>query len=141
MSDTNLVVLTGNVGSDPETRTFKNGGSVARFRMATNRHYTKDGERQKVTAWHSITVQQPKLVEIVERYVKKGSRITVIGRLQDRKYEKDGETRYAYDVEVSYDGQINLEPGGERSDNGGDWGGPPKMADNNIGPGEDDIPW
>src|SRR5277367_6797208 len=96
----NKVALLGNVGKDPEIRSFQNGGKVANFTLATSESW-KDkatGEKKSKTEWHNIVVQNEKLVEIVAKYVKKGSKVHVEGKLETRKYTKDGSDRYIAEV-------------------------------------------
>jgi single-strand DNA-binding protein len=96
----NKVTLLGNVGKDPEIRTFQNGGKVANFTLATSESW-KDkatGEKKSHTEWHNVVVQNEKLVEIVEKYVKKGSKLHIEGKLETRKYNKDGGDRYITEV-------------------------------------------
>jgi Single-strand binding protein family len=87
----NKVTLLGNVGKDPEIKTFQDGGKVASFSLATTDSW-KDkatGERKSATEWHNIVVKSEGLIGIVEKYVKKGSKLHVEGKLQTRTYEKD----------------------------------------------------
>ena len=96
----NKVTLLGNVGKDPDIRTFQNGGKVANFTLATSESW-KDkatGEKRNHTEWHNVVVQNEKLVEIVEKYVKKGSKLHIEGKLETRKYSKDGGDRYITEV-------------------------------------------
>ncbi len=94
----NKVILIGNVGNDPEVTYVKEDVPVAKFRIATNETYkNKDGERVTNTEWHSIVVWRG-LAKVVEKYVKKGSKLYVEGKLTHRKYEKDGETKYFTEI-------------------------------------------
>ncbi len=97
----NKVILIGNLGRDPEIRSFQNGGRVASFSIATSETW-KDkatGERKEKTEWHRISVLNDKLVEVVERYVKKGSKLYVEGQLETRKYtDKDGQEKFTTEV-------------------------------------------
>lgn len=99
MNSLNEVKLIGNLTKDPEIKAFQNGGSLASFSIATNRTYkTDDGEKKDVPEFHNV-VCFGKLVEIVEKYLKKGNKAYVCGRLQTRSYEaKDGTTRYSTEV-------------------------------------------
>ena len=95
----NKVILIGNVGKDPETRQI-NETTLSTFSLATTEKW-KDGER---TDWHTVKVWG-KLSEIVEKYVKKGMKVCIVGRIRYDKLEKDGETKYftsikAYDLEM-----------------------------------------
>lgn len=96
MSGVNKVIVLGNVGNDPEIRYMPNGNAVASFSIATSEQW-KDkntGEKKEATEWHNITIFG-KLAEIVEKYVKKGSKLYIEGKLKTDKYEKDGVTKYS----------------------------------------------
>ncbi len=96
----NKVILIGNLGRDPEVRRLENGGIVANFPMATTETYTdrNTGERREITDWHNIVVWRG-LAEVVEKYVKKGTKLYVEGRLKTRSWtDKDGNTRYTTEV-------------------------------------------
>lgn len=96
MSGVNKVIVLGNVGNDPEIRYMPNGNAVASFSIATSEQW-KDkntGEKQERTEWHNITIFG-KLAEIVEKYVKKGSKLYIEGKLKTDKYEKEGVTHYS----------------------------------------------
>ena len=91
----NSVRLYGNVGQEPEIKTFDNGNKVAKFSLATTEKFRDSkGEMTEETTWHNLVVWG-KQSEIVEKYVKKGERLIVEGRLTNRSYEaKDGSKRY-----------------------------------------------
>ncbi|MEH0158090.1 single-stranded DNA-binding protein [Limibacter armeniacum] len=94
----NKVILVGNLGRDPEVRHLESGTSVATFPIATTESYTdRDGNKQSMTEWHNIVLWRG-LATVAERYLKKGSKIYVEGRLTTRSYEKDGVTRYVTEV-------------------------------------------
>lgn len=96
----NRAEILGNVGADPDIRSLNNGSKVANFRVATSESW-KDkstGEKKERTEWHSIVIWNEGLVGIVEKYVKKGSKILVEGELQTRKWEKDGVDRYSTEI-------------------------------------------
>jgi len=96
----NKVILVGNLGKDPEIRSFPNGGRVANFSIATSESW-KDkatGERKERTEWHRISVLNEVLIGVVEKYVKKGSKLYIEGQLETRKYEKDGRDVYTTEV-------------------------------------------
>lgn len=107
----NKVILIGNVCRDPETRSFANGGRVASFSLATNETWkSKDGEKKERSEFHRISVMNDKLVDVVERYVKKGSRILLTGQLETRKWtDKDGVEKYTTEVVIRpFRGEITL---------------------------------
>lgn len=98
MAGLNKVMLIGNLGKDPEVRHLENGTTVANFSIATSEKWTdKGGEVHEKTEWHNIVVWR-KLAEIVEKYVKKGTKVYVEGKLQTRPWEKDGVTRYTTEI-------------------------------------------
>ncbi|MCT4561420.1 MAG: single-stranded DNA-binding protein [Crocinitomicaceae bacterium] len=96
----NKVILIGNLGKDPEVRKLENGATVANFPIATSESYTdrNSGERKEITDWHDIVVWRG-LAEVVEKYVRKGTKIYVEGRLKKRSWQdKEGQTRYTTEV-------------------------------------------
>jgi single-strand DNA-binding protein len=107
----NKVTLLGNVGKDPEIRTFQNGGKVASFSLATSESW-KDkttGEKKSATEWHNIVMHGDGLVGIAEKLIKKGSKLHIEGKLETRKWEKDGVTRYTSEIVLRpYSGEIVL---------------------------------
>jgi single-strand DNA-binding protein len=110
----NRVILVGNLGSDPEIRSFQNGGRVANFSIATSESW-KDkntGERKERTEWHRISIVNEALVVVVERFLKKGSKVYLEGQLETRKYEKDGKDVYTTEVVLRpYRGTLTLMDG------------------------------
>ena len=99
MASVNKVILIGNLGSDPETRTMPSGDMVANFNIATSERWTsKDGNKEEKTQWHRIVAFR-KLAEICGRYLFKGKQVYIEGRLQTRKWEdRDGNMRYTTEV-------------------------------------------
>jgi single-strand DNA-binding protein len=96
----NKVILIGNLGRDPETRTFQNGGKVTNLRIATSETWKdrQTGERKERTEWHSVAVFGP-LADIAERYLRKGSKVYLCGSLQTRKWQdQSGQDRYSTEV-------------------------------------------
>lgn len=101
----NKVMLIGNLGADPEVRTTTGGGRVATFSLATSRSWnSQGGERQEKTEWHRCVVWNSKvstLADIVERYLKKGDKVYVEGRIEYRQWQdKEGQTRYTTEINV-----------------------------------------
>ena len=97
----NKVILLGNLGRDPEIRSMQSGSKMATFSIATSKRWKDKNtqEQKEKTSWHNIVVFGDGLVDIVERYVKKGSKIYVEGELQTRKWQdKDGNDRYTTEV-------------------------------------------
>jgi len=108
----NKVILVGNLGKDPEIRSFQNGGRVANFSLATSENW-KDkstGEKKERTEWHRVSVLNDKLIEIVERYIKKGSKLYIEGQLETRKWtDKDGQEKYTTEVVLRpFRGEITM---------------------------------
>ncbi|PWH85747.1 single-stranded DNA-binding protein [Brumimicrobium oceani] len=96
----NKVILIGNLGKDPEIRALENGAKLARFPIATSESYTDKttGERRNITDWHNIVVWRG-LAEVVEKYVKKGQKIYVEGKLKTRSWQDEaGVTKYTTEV-------------------------------------------
>jgi len=128
----NKVILVGNLGRDPEIRTFQNGGKVCNLRIATSENW-KDrntGERQERTEWHSVAIFGEGLVRVCEQYLRKGSKIYVEGQLQTRKWQdQSGNDRYSTEVVLQgpravltmLDGRSDSQGGGQST--GGGFGG------------------
>jgi single-strand DNA-binding protein len=102
----NKASLIGNVGQDPEIRTTNNGSRVATFSLATSRSWNgPSGDKQEKTEWHRCVVWNAQrgtgLVDVVEKYVKKGEKLYVEGRIEYRQYQdKEGQTRYVTEINV-----------------------------------------
>lgn len=97
----NKVVLVGNLGADPEVRTFQNGGKVCNLRIATAETW-KDkntGEKREKTEWHTVAIFQEGLVRVAEQYLKKGSKVYIEGALQTRKWQdQSGADKYSTEI-------------------------------------------
>ncbi|MGA1233623.1 MAG: single-stranded DNA-binding protein [Lutimaribacter sp.] len=123
----NKVILVGNLGRDPEVRTFQNGGKVCNLRIATSETW-KDrtsGERRERTEWHSVAIFQEGLVRIAEQYLRKGSKVYLEGKLQTRKWQdQSGQDRYTTEVVLQgYDGVLTMLDGREGGGQGGGYEG------------------
>lgn len=129
----NKVILIGNLGADPEIKSFQNGGKIANIRIATSENW-KDrmtGERKERTEWHNVVINGEGLVGVVERYLKKGSKVYIEGSLRTRKWQdRDGNDKYTTEVVIAGIGgaltMLDGAPGGGgggASRGGGDWGG------------------
>ena len=97
----NKVILLGNLGRDPEIRSMQSGKKMASFSIATSKRWKDRNtqEQKENTSWHNIVVFNEGLVDVIEKYVKKGSKIYVEGELSTRKYQdKDGNDRYTTEV-------------------------------------------
>lgn len=129
----NKVILVGNLGADPEVRTFQNGGKVCNLRIATSENWKdRDGNRQERTEWHSVAIFSEGLAGVAERYLRKGSKVYVEGQLRTRKWQdQQGQDRYSTEVVLQgpgavmtmLDGAPGGGGGGQRSGGGSDWGG------------------
>jgi single-strand DNA-binding protein len=99
----NKVILIGNLGQDPEVKSFQNGGRIANLRIATSENW-KDkatGERKERTEWHSVVLQSDGLVGVAERFLRKGSKVYIEGSLRTRKWQDaSGNDRYSTEVSV-----------------------------------------
>ncbi|HCJ49491.1 MAG TPA: single-stranded DNA-binding protein [Microbacterium sp.] len=126
----NKVMLIGNLGADPEIRSFQNGGKVANLRIATSETW-KDrntGERQERTEWHTVAIFSEGLVGVVERFLRKGSKVYIEGQLQTRKWQdQSGNDRYTTEVVLQGLGSVltmlDGAPGGGGGQGGGYGGG------------------
>lgn len=97
----NSVQLIGRLGNDPEIKTFESGKQMASFSLATNESYTNNkGEKVQDTQWHNI-IAWGKKVDIIEKYLKKGSEIALEGKLINRSYEKDGVKKYITEINLN----------------------------------------
>jgi single-strand DNA-binding protein len=131
----NKVILIGNLGRDPESRAFQNGGKVVNLRIATSENW-KDrntGERKEKTEWHSVAIFNEGLANVAEKYLRKGSKVYIEGQLQTRKWQ-DAQGQDKYSTEIVLQGfnsvltMLDGAPGGSggpRDDFGGndDFGG------------------
>lgn len=120
----NQVQLIGNLGADPEIRSFQNGGRVANLRIATTEKW-KDkntGEQKEATEWVSVAVMQDGLVGVVERFLRKGSKVFVQGKLRTRRWQdQSGNDRYSTEVVLQgFDGKLAMldgpQGGGQRGE-------------------------
>ena len=124
----NKVILVGNLGADPEVRTFQNGGKVCNLRIATSENW-KDrntGERRERTEWHSVAIFSEPLARIAEQYLRKGSKVYIEGQLETRKWQdQSGQDRYSTEIVLRpYRGELTLLDGRQGGGGGGgDFGG------------------
>jgi len=140
----NKMILIGNLGQDPEVKSFQNGGRIANLRIATSESWKdrQTGERKERTEWHSVVIQGDGLVGVAERYLRKGSKVYLEGKLQTRKWQDaSGNDRYTTEVVAreltmldgsggnQTEGQRSAPPAGSRQ--------PDQLADDL----DDDIPF
>lgn len=131
----NKVILVGNLGRDPESRSFNNGGKVVNLRIATSESW-KDrntGERKEKTEWHSVAIFNEGLANVAERFLRKGSKVYIEGQLQTRKWQdQQGQDRYSTEIVLQgFNSVLTMldGPGGGQGGQGGgsrggdEWGG------------------
>ena len=144
----NKVILVGNLGRDPEIRSLQDGSRVANLSLATSETWRdkNSGERRERTEWHRVVIFNDRLVDVVERFLRKGSKIYVEGQLQTRKWtDQQGQERYTTEVVLQrFRGELTmLDSRGDGGSAGGDYGDPggaPPAASG--GPDlDDDIPF
>lgn len=130
----NKVILVGNLGRDPESRSFSNGGKVVNLRIATSESWKdrNSGERKERTEWHSVAIFSEGLANVAERFLRKGSKVYLEGQLQTRKWQdQQGQDRYSTEVVLQgFDAKLVMldGPGGGQGGGAGggardDWGG------------------
>ena len=121
----NKVILVGNLGKDPEVRSFQNGGKVVNLTVATSETWNdrNSGERKEKTEWHKVVIKNEKLAENAEKYLKKGAKVYVEGTLETRKWtDQSGAEKYTTEVIIApFRGELTFLSG--RSDEGGGTGG------------------
>ncbi|KAE9628565.1 single-stranded DNA-binding protein [Parasedimentitalea maritima] len=122
----NKVILIGNLGRDPEVRSFQNGGKVCNLRIATSENW-KDrntGERREKTEWHSVAIFSEGLVRVAEQFLRKGSKVYIEGQLQTRKWQdQSGQDRYSTEVVLQGFGSTLTMLDGRGEGGGGEGGG------------------
>ncbi|HEX8300319.1 single-stranded DNA-binding protein [Sphingomonas sp.] len=129
----NKVILVGNLGKDPESRSFQNGGKVVELRIATSESWKdrNSGERKEKTEWHTVKVFNEGLANVAEKYLRKGSKVYIEGALTTRKWQdQSGADRYSTEVVLQgfnsvltmLDGAPGGGGGGRSSGGGEDWG-------------------
>ncbi|WP_288459212.1 single-stranded DNA-binding protein [uncultured Sphingomonas sp.] len=131
----NKVILVGNLGRDPESRSFQNGGKVVNLRIATSESW-KDrntGERKEKTEWHSVAIFNEGLANVAERFLRKGSKVYIEGQLQTRKWQdQNGQDRYSTEVVLQGFNSVLTMLDGPGGGNGGGGG-----ARDDFGGGDD----
>ena len=117
----NKVILIGNLGADPEVRSFPNGGKVVNIRIASSESWRdrNTGERKERTEWHSVAIFNENLAKVAEQYLKKGSKVYIEGQLETRKWQdQSGADRYTTEIVLrAFRGELTLLDG--RNDRGG----------------------
>ncbi|WP_308515056.1 single-stranded DNA-binding protein [Sphingomonas flavescens] len=163
MAGVNKVILVGNLGADPESRSFSNGGEVVNLRIATSETWKdRDGNRQEKTEWHSVAIFNENLGRVAKNYLRKGSKVYIEGQLQTRKWQdQSGNDRYTTEIVLqkfrgelvlldSRDGQGGGGGRGAFNDDfggGNDFGSPPQRQQSRPQPAafdtdlDDDVPF
>ncbi len=122
----NKVIIVGNLGADPEVRSFQNGGKVCNLRIATSENW-KDkntGEKQERTEWHTVAIFGEGLAGVAERFLKKGSKVYIEGQLRTRKWQdQQGADRYSTEVVLQGPGAVLTMLDGAPGGGGGGGGG------------------
>ncbi|MEM7724195.1 MAG: single-stranded DNA-binding protein [Pseudomonadota bacterium] len=126
MSSLNRADIIGNLGADPDVRSFQNGGKVANISVATTRKWRdrQSGEDREDTEWHRVSITSEALAGLAEKYLRKGSKVFISGRLKTRKWQdQSGQDRYTTEIIVAgFDGKLTFLDGrrsGDMSGNGG----------------------
>ena len=130
----NKVILIGNLGRDPESRSFQNGGKVVELRIATSEQWKdrQSGERKERTEWHTVKVFNEGLANVAERFLRKGSKVYIEGALQTRKWQdQDGKDRYSTEIVLQGFNSVLTMLDGAPGQGGGGGGG-------NVSSGRDD---
>ena len=146
----NKVMIIGNLGRDPEIRSFQNGGKVCNLTVATSERWRdkNTGENREKTEWHRVAIFQEGLVRVCEQYLKKGSKVFIEGALQTRKWQdQSGNDRYSTEIVLQgYGGTLTMldgrdgggpSGGGYGGDQGGGYGGGSQGGGYDSGPQND----
>ena len=146
MSSVNKVILIGNLGRDPEVRSFQNGGKICNLRIATSESW-KDkatGEKKERTEWHSVAIMSEPIARIAEQYLRKGSKVYIEGQLETRKWQdQSGADRYSTEIVLRpYRGELTILDGRKDADGYPDDTGTTGHTGQGYGGGiDDEIPW
>jgi len=128
MASVNKVILIGNLGRDPEVRTFQNGNKVCNLSIATSEKWRdkNSGERKERTEWHSVAIFSEPLAKVAEQYLRKGSKVYIEGQLETRKWQdQSGNDKYSTEVVLRpYSSTLTMLDGGSNDDSGGGYGAP-----------------
>jgi single-strand DNA-binding protein len=123
----NKVILVGNLGADPEVKSFQNGGKICNLRIATSEDWKdrQTGEKKERTEWHTVVLNSEGLVGVAERFLRKGSKVYIEGQLRTRKWQDaSGNDRYSTEVSVAgFDGKLVMLDGAKGGQGGGASGG------------------
>ena len=138
----NKVIIIGNLGRDPEVRSFQNGGKVCNLRLATSESWRdkNSGERRERTEWHSVAIFSEPLIRVAEQYLKKGSKVYIEGQLETRKWQdQSGQDKYSTEVVLRpYRSELTMLDGRGDGEGGGRGGGGGGFRDDRSGGGGGD---
>ena len=147
----NKVMLIGNLGKDPEIMHFENGGSLVKFPVATSETYTnKEGQKVTNTDWHSVVINAKGLVDVAHKYLKKGHKVYLEGRIKTRKWQdQTGADRYTTEIQANQmtmltsraDGESNSGYGNENQIQTPVSAPLPSVPNNSGQQEEDDLPF
>jgi single-strand DNA-binding protein len=145
MAGVNKVILVGNLGDDPESRSLNNGGEVVNLRVATSENWKdKDGNRQERTEWHRVVIFNENLGRVAKSYLRKGSKVYLEGQIQTRKWtDQSGADRYSTEVVLQrFRGELVLldSRGGGGGGGGEDFGGGYDSGSSGFGGGGSSRP-
>lgn len=132
----------GNLGADPEVRTFQNGGKVCNLRLAVTEKWKKDGETKERTEWVTVAIFSDGLVGVAERYLRKGSKVYISGKMQTRKWQdQTGADRYSTEIILQgFEAKLVMldGPSGDRGGSSGGYDQSPAPVDRQF---DDEIPF
>ena len=109
----NKVILVGNLGKDPESKSFQNGGKIVKLTLATSESWKdrQSGEKKEKTEWHNVVINDERLAETAEKYLRKGAKVYLEGQIQTRKWQdQNGADRYTTEVVVPRFGGVGAAP-------------------------------
>ena len=139
MAGVNKVILVGNLGADPESKSFANGGEVVNLRVATSETWKdRDGNRQEKTEWHQVAIFNENLGRVAKSYLRKGSKVYLEGQIQTRKWQdQSGNDRYSTEIVLQkFRGELVLLDARGEGGGGGSYGG---GSSSSFGSGSDDF--
>jgi single-strand DNA-binding protein len=139
----NKVIIVGNLGRDPESRSFQNGGKVVNLRIATSESWKdkNSGERKEKTEWHSVAIFNEGIANVAERYLRKGSKVYIEGALQTRKWQDaQGQDKYSTEIVLQgFNSVLTMLDGAPGQGGGGGGGGGVSSGREDWGGGGDDA--
>jgi len=146
----NKVIIVGNLGRDPEVKTFQNGGKVCNLSVATSENWRDKatGERKERTEWHRVAIFNERLVDVAEKYLRKGAKVYLEGQLETRKWtDQSGVEKYSTEVVLrQFRGELTMLDSGQRrdeeDDSQADYGAATGKSERRpVGDLDDDIPF